>query len=190
MRLFHAVDPDASARVALADLFQSTQRLLGPASSALRWVAADAAHLTLHFLGEVEPARVRALAGAVDAPCFLRPFEVSLDRFGVFPPAGPPRTLWLGVGQGANETRMLHAELGRRLTALGFPLERRPFSPHLSVARSRDQQGSRTRHLREQLAGIATTPIAWPVTRAVLYESDLSGPHPRYTSIANLTLGT
>jgi 2'-5' RNA ligase len=189
MRLFLAIDPDAAARAALADLLQSTQKLLGAASSVLRWVAADGVHLTLHFLGEVEPERARALAGAVEAPCTLRSFEVSLDRFGVFPPAGPPRTLWLGVGPGANETRQLHEELGRRLTALGFPLERRQFSPHLTVARVRDPQESRARHLRD-LAAVAVRPIAWQVTQAVLCESDLSGPRPRYTAIASLTLGT
>ena len=188
MRLFLAIDPDERARVSLRDVLPRAGEALGPAASALRWIAADSLHLTLHFLGEVAPDQAPRLVDALRFRAAIPPFTLSLDRFGAFPPSGPPRTIWLGIGAGTDDVKRVHAELVRRLTALGFATESRPFSPHLTVARVRDQHRSRVRDVRATLASIAFPPIEWPVGQVLLYESDLSGPRPRYTELGRLEL--
>ncbi|MDH5265059.1 MAG: RNA 2',3'-cyclic phosphodiesterase, partial [Betaproteobacteria bacterium] len=60
-RLFFALWPDAAARAALADLARATANRYGG-----RAVPAANLHLTLVFLGEVDPARIAALRRAVD----------------------------------------------------------------------------------------------------------------------------
>jgi len=188
MRLFLAIDPDERARATLADVLAHAAEALGPAASALRWMTPDSVHLTLHFLGDVASDRARLLIDALKPRAAAAPFRISLDRFGAFPPSGPPRTIWLGLGAGTEDVNAVHAELGRRLTALGFASESRPFSPHLTVARVRDQHRSRVQGIRGALASIRLPPLEWTVSRALLYESDLSGPRPRYTEVGHLEL--
>ena len=190
MRLFFAIEPDAQARAAIGAALRDAASALGPDAAGIRWVHTDGVHLTLHFLGEVDEVRARALADALRAPFAGAPFEVRLDRFGVFPPTGPPRTVWLGAGKGAEDTRRVYEEIGRRLTALDFAIEPRPFTPHLTVGRVRDSSGRRVRRLREMLASAPTPSIAWVVDRATLFTSDLTGPRPRYEALGNLELGT
>jgi 2'-5' RNA ligase len=188
MRLFLAIEPTSEARAILAGVLSRATDALGPAGAALRWITPENLHLTLQFLGDVEPGRLEPLVASLRPSIGLRPFVVSLDRFGVFPPSGPPRTIWLGLGRGANDVRQIYQELGRRLLALGHEPETRPFSPHLTVARVRDQHRARGQAVRATLASIALPAIEWPVTHASLFESDLSGPRPRYTERGRLEL--
>jgi hypothetical protein len=53
----------------------------------------------------------------------------------------------------------------------------------------RDQHRARGQTVRATLASIALPVIEWPVTHASLFESDLSGPLPRYTERGRLELG-
>ena len=188
MRLFLAIEPTPAARTAIGDVVAHASQALGPASSALRWIAPENLHLTLQFLGDVERDRLEGLVAALQPPVALPPFEVSVDRFGAFPPAGPPRTIWLGLNSGADDVRDVYAELARRLATLKFEAETRPDSPHLTVARVRDDQRKRASAARSTLASLPVPAIAWPVTHASLFESDLSGPRPRYTERARLEL--
>ena len=189
MRLFLAIEPERRIRQALGDVITAAARALGPAATALRWVDAGNVHLTLHFLGEVDPRRARTVAGALTSPFSHAPFVVTLDHFGVFPPAGSPRTVWLGAGQGTADLRRVHEELGRRLTSLGFALESRPLSPHITIARARDGERHRGRPILETLSTLTVPALSWTVDHATLFISDLSGPKPQYEEIGRLPIG-
>lgn len=189
MRLFFGIEPTPEARSSISEALSQASGALGDASPALRWISRENLHLTLQFLGEVQRDRLEALGASLLPRFALRPFMVSLDRFGAFPPSGPPRTVWLGLGRGVNEVREIHAELGRRLAALRYEPETRPYSPHLTVARVRDEHRGRAAAVRATLASIAVPVIEWRVTHATLFESDLSGPAPRYTERGRLELG-
>ena len=82
---------------------------LRAAGAAVAWVRADNLHLTLRFLGEVEPAaleRVReAMAVAATATA---PFTVDSGGWAGFPSGRPPRVVWAGVAQGARASWALH----------------------------------------------------------------------------------
>ncbi len=188
MRLFLAVDLDRAARAVLAGVLASAERATGSAGESLRWTAAENVHITLHFIGELDPERARRATEMLRAPVALAPFDASLDRFGVFPPTGPPRTVWLGVGSGASSLRQMHAELGRRLVAPGFDVEPRPFAPHATVARVRPGTRDRARAAILRLADLQLPPLRWTVRGATLFKSDLSGPRPKYTSLGTVEL--
>lgn len=185
MRLFLAIEPDARARAGISDAIAAASAR--DLATGLRWAPPGNIHLTLHFLGEVSPDRARVLADALSAPISARPFTVTLDRFGVFPPSGPPRIVWLGVGAGAADVIRVHAELGQRLISIGFPIETRAFTPHLTVARAKDA-GHRLRRVREVLAGVTVPAIGWTVVEAALIQSDPSGSRPIYTTVASVRL--
>ena len=126
-RLFIGLWPDDGVRAALAD-HQAGWRWPPRAAR----VARERLHLTLHFLGPVARDRLPALEQALGTVPPAR-FALRWDGTEVWPggiavlrPAPHPALL------------ALHAALGDRLCALGLPLERRAFRPHLTVARKAD----------------------------------------------------
>lgn len=98
-------------------------------SAAARRTAVERLHLTLHFLGEVQVARVPLLRQVLRVPwegCTL-----ALDA----------ATVWPG-GIAVLEAQVLpaplarlHVELGQALRSLGLPVEQRRYRPHVTLAR-------------------------------------------------------
>lgn len=135
MRVFVAVALDAAIRDALKWWVTRARQIVEPAR--VTWVKPDVAHVTLHFLGEIEPADADALAGRLSRPYATPPFELSLGGPGVFPGVERPRVLWLGIVDCAGPLQALHREAGERLQEAGFRLEPRAFTPHVTLARVR-----------------------------------------------------
>jgi 2'-5' RNA ligase len=140
MRLFIGVELSDSMRegaMAIASDLREHFARLAP-SAVLRWVAGPHLHITLWFLGEVDDARASAIRESLSVPLTTPSFELHATGAGMFPPSGPPRALWVGLTQGASSLVALYTELTPRLVRLGFEPERRPYSPHLTIARFKD----------------------------------------------------
>ena len=130
MRLFVATDLPPAVLDAITEV-QSQLRKIGDST---RWVQPTSMHLTLKFLGEVTESRLPAIDERLRT-LRTEPFQVHYSGVGFFPNARAPRVLWIGVGSRALED--LAHEMEVRMVELGFPAEKRPFNPHLTVARSR-----------------------------------------------------
>ena len=70
------------------------------------------------------------------------PFRFAFGGLGAFPPRGAPRALWIGVKSGAEQVVQVQSLVAERLETLGVERERRPFSPHLTLARWKDSRPS------------------------------------------------
>ncbi|MBN2083728.1 MAG: RNA 2',3'-cyclic phosphodiesterase [Anaerolineales bacterium] len=105
---------------------------------AVRWVDPGAIHLTLKFLGDVPSRRTGEIRAVMDglAPSF-RTFPFSADGLGCFPNTARPRVIWAGI-QGGPMLGDLQKRLEQGLERIGFPAERRAFSPHLTLGRVKD----------------------------------------------------
>ena len=133
MRLFVAINLPDNLRRAVWE----TGAPLRAASYPVRWVDAAAIHLTLKFLGNVEEAREPEIVDAVqDAVRGAKPFSLALDGFGAFPTPYRPRVLWVGC-EAAPPLELLQDRVERVCADLGFPVEGRPFHPHLTIGRAR-----------------------------------------------------
>jgi RNA 2',3'-cyclic 3'-phosphodiesterase len=107
------------------------------------WVRADNLHLTLRFLGEVEPTMLSHVRAAVtDAAAALAPFTVSLGGLGGFPSGRAPRVLWASLTTGSAEMMAVHEILETALATRGIERENRPFHPHVTLARARAPRGA------------------------------------------------
>lgn len=151
LRLFVAVTLPDEVRGALTEVIA---RLRDAGLRGVRTVAPEGVHVTLKFLGNVDAAVVAALAEALTAAAGeAGPFALALRGTGAFPDGGAPRVLWAGV---AGETDAL-AALARRVdeacAGLGFPRERRAFSPHLTIARLRDTASAEDRRRAGEALG-------------------------------------
>jgi 2'-5' RNA ligase len=109
----------------------------------LAWVRADNLHLTLRFLGAIEPAMLEPVRQAlVAATAAIPAFTVRLGGLGGFPSGRAPRVLWASVTAGSAELGTLYAALETALVARGLPGESRVFHPHVTLARARDPRGA------------------------------------------------
>jgi 2'-5' RNA ligase len=109
----------------------------------LAWVRAENLHLTLRFLGALEPAALERVREAVQAAATaMDPFTVALGGLGGFPSTRAPRVVWAGVVTGGEGLSALHAALEAALVARGIPGEGRAFHAHVTLARARDPRGA------------------------------------------------
>ncbi|MDI7268926.1 MAG: RNA 2',3'-cyclic phosphodiesterase, partial [Myxococcota bacterium] len=103
-----------------------------------KWVPPQNLHVTLRFLGNIAAEQGRAVGEALGP--VLRGHASFLARFGAvgaFPSAPRPAVLWIGIGEGAEAMTNLGVDVGRAVTALGFPEEDRPFHAHVTIASAR-----------------------------------------------------
>jgi 2'-5' RNA ligase len=139
---------DASQRLFIAiELTPAVREWLGKArsvlsaripSSSVRWVETGSIHLTLKFLGEIPSGRIEGIRAVLDALArSTRPFPLSLHGLGCFPNTARPRVVWAGIRCGPL-LGTLQNNLEQGLEGIGFPAERRPFSPHLTLGRVRE----------------------------------------------------
>jgi 2'-5' RNA ligase len=182
-RLFVALEIGATAQRRVAD--EQTRLAETMPGSSLRWVKPDHLHLTLVFIGEVPDERAAQAIAVMGVPLPHPPFRFELGGLGAFPPRGAPRALWMAVTSGAEDVIQVQASVAARLDALGVERERRPFSPHLTLARWRDSRASdRPRPDRGSLQTIASVE-AHAVT---LFQSRVSSAGSTYTRLLECPL--
>jgi len=133
MRVFIAIDLPQDVRDALGAL----QRDLKSVTDSARWVAPDAIHLTLKFIGEIPEQRTEEIDGALVGLTW-KPFTVTVAGIGFFPGNRSPRVFWAGLE--ANSMQELAEEIDTRMERLGFEKEKRKFRPHITLARARDMR--------------------------------------------------
>lgn len=185
-RVFIAVDLDAPTRAALARLLRRLARSLPSA----RVVAPETLHVTLAFLGELDDERLTEASEAarIAAPG-ARPFYLAPGQIGVFGPDHAPRVIWVALGGQVARLRALQRALAHELEARNFPLEARPFSPHLTLARLSarlDESGALA--LSRLRAEPPVRKNSWLVDELRVMRSDLAPTGARYTPLAAFPL--
>jgi RNA 2',3'-cyclic 3'-phosphodiesterase len=178
MRLFIGVElsevvKDGAMQIA-EDLREQFARIAP--SAVLRWVPPANLHITLWFLGEVDDARASLLRESLALPLATRAFELRGVGAGMFPPSGPPRALWVGLIEGAASLVTVYNELTPRLVRLGFTAERRPYSPHLTIARFKDIGREDIAAVRQVAAQSTADAGSCRVQAVTLFRSRLSPP--------------
>lgn len=176
VRAFVALPTDAAMRDRIAALVCDLQ----PRVQGVRWVAADAWHVTLRFLGESSPPSLQLLEARLrEAAAACPRGEASVSGLGLFPERGAPRVLWLGVSL-PPALLALQARCEEEAVAAGFARETRPFRSHLTLGRWRD------RAPRPELPAALLGPL--PMESLVLMRSELRPPGAVYTPLATLPL--
>jgi len=185
-RLFVALDLPDEVRDGLAAW--GRQALGDPA---LRRVAPESLHITLAFLGYLAEKEIPRLGEIVEASGGPAP-RVELDHPVQRPERGRARLFALPAESPA--TVDLQADLQEKLVEAGlYKPEKRPFWPHLTVARvRREERGSK------RPAFVSEPPKALPQDllqpfdgiRIVLYRSELQPQGAQYTPLAQVELPT
>jgi RNA 2',3'-cyclic 3'-phosphodiesterase len=149
----------------------------------IRWVGRDLIHLTLKFLGNVAPDRLDSVRESIQkAVVGAKTFPLVLEGAGAFPNARRPSVLWVGCER-VPSLELVQDALERELDRVGFPIEGRPFRPHLTIGRvKRHSRPSALMGLEEMLESIDLHAEAL-VTSVDLMESHLGHGGPRYENL-------
>ena len=153
----------------------------------LRWVKPENMHLTLRFLGEIDPGVLAELEGAVAGAAELfEPFELEVNTVGHFGSQRRPRVLWLGLKE-SKELTSLAESVENALVERGFGRADKPFKAHLTLARMKKTSALAPdwKAVRENLP--PTWP-SWPVQEVEIIESTLTPRGPIYETLAHCPL--
>lgn len=180
MSLFVAVRPSESAVDDLQHALEPLRR--APAADALRWQPVNQWHITLAFLGDPEEwveeevaDRLAALARRPAVP------GLRLSGAGCF----GRQVLWAGLadGPGADGLRSLQSAILPLLRGSGAVADRRPWRPHLTLARARGGDARPVVPLLEGYLG-----PEWSADEILLVRSS-GGPHPEHRVVERVILG-
>jgi RNA 2',3'-cyclic 3'-phosphodiesterase len=137
VRLFVALEIPADVRENLAALVGELRKV----DASPRWVRQENLHVTLKFIGETRPEKLGAIRGALATVRTGESVKLDFRGLGFFPGEKRPRVLWAGI-ESSLSLASLSRDVNAALEKTGIPRETRPFAPHLTLARFREDRVS------------------------------------------------
>jgi 2'-5' RNA ligase len=141
----------------------------------VRWVDPAEMHITAHFLGDfesVDTENIKRVCEAVSRE--FKPSVARLKAVSAFPEHGAPRVITVSVIEDHEMTlRRIQAALGVRLVKLGYAIDRRVWTPHITLGRVKTEINP------EKLKDIEVKPVEFEIQSIELLESqrDQNGAH-------------
>lgn len=156
--------------------------------SDVSWTKPDGMHLTLKFLGEIEEKGLAKIEESLNmAACGISPFLLTVLDTGVFPDLRRPRVVWLGLKEDGTNLTRLQRGIEKELETIGFPPEKRRFSPHVTLGRIRSNKNlGRLLHIMEEEK--ISDPGTFRVSNVHLMKSDLRPAGAVYSELYSVTL--
>ena len=184
IRAFIAIELPASV-VSLLDKVQQDIKSLRLRA---KWVRPENIHLTLKFLGNIDPVDIDKIGRALsDAAADFAPATLAVGGIGFFPGLKRPRVIWVGLGGQTQLLIELQRKLEDNLAAIGFPKEKRPFKGHLTLGRIKEAVNSNViRQVMREFADLRGDEFV--ASRIILFKSDLQPSGPIYSQLQQVTL--
>ena len=136
------------------ELSQFAGKLKKDFPQSIRWVQPNNMHLTLRFLGDSSSTQIHQMhAHLIKIPANFSPMPISIEGIGVFPNHINPRIIWAGLKFPAPLIN-LQSQIEIAAQQTGYPIETKPFSPHLTLGRVSEKTSKpdlvKTSHLIQQ----------------------------------------
>jgi RNA 2',3'-cyclic 3'-phosphodiesterase len=146
----------------------------------VKWEKPEKLHITVKFAGSVDEEQLKTFREQIERVAkSLTPFQLRIARTGAFVERRGPSVLWLGA---------------EAVIATGDPFDtlaglsgKRPFRPHLTIARIKDP--GKTKDLIEKHKGYDFESAQIEVREIVIYESTLLPTGSVYTKLSDCPLG-
>ena len=189
-RLFVALDLPERVRAGI--VAWGREALADPA---LRPVAPESLHITLAFLGWRAEREIPRLGEIIQDPRLIKVVAGRAPKIELADPVPRPekgRPRLFALPADSPGTIALQAALQERLVAARlYEPEKRPFWPHVTVARvRREERGSKRPALVSKLPGAVPQALLQPAVcrRMTLYRSELQPQGAQYTPLAQVEL--
>jgi RNA 2',3'-cyclic 3'-phosphodiesterase len=188
LRAFIAIDLPTPIQEAIEKQTARLRQALGDES--IRWAPVINMHLTLKFIGNIANSHINFIRQLLARTAESHPqFDLQIGGLGSFPNSKRPRVLWTGIHAPADLVS-LQKNIEAGAVRLGYEKEERPFSPHLTLGRVRQnldpQELQKIRSTLDtiQLGNIGTA----RVDSIHLYKSDLRPEGSLYTKLFSASL--
>ena len=173
VRAFIAIPIPSALRRALGD----EQTALARDLALVHWANPESMHVTLSFIGDLDPGLIPRLKQALHRRCAgLPPFELMVRGLGAFPNLKRPSVLWAGIDDHA-VLQQLHRACTQALHDCGDPGQPDKFKeyhPHLTLGRFQQQpERQGLSHLRSKLTSEGRRYGVIQVREVRLYSSEL-----------------
>lgn len=187
LRLFVACEIPEDAKAGITEI---TRQLREHSGNDVRWIKADGVHVTLKFLGEVPEKKLPQIKLAIqEAVVGHSPFELEFSNIGVFGGREGLRIMWVGIAGDVLRLEALVRAMNAALAVVGFEPERRPFRPHLTLGRVRDEVATRRRAEIEVAVGKTKVPqVTWRTNQVSLMRSRITPQGAMYDVLATFPL--
>lgn len=167
-KLFAAIDLDQRVRSRCAEVAIRLERQ----GLRARFEAPEKLHITLAFLGWVQPDQVESIRAVLRAVAAKTPpFRIMLDKLGAFPNERNPHIVWIGAREQGNTFRDLARTLRAAYTGIGFSFDKDAVA-HVTIARIKEQ--------RTHLPLLDIKPMQLEVRELTLFDSLPGGRTTRY----------
>jgi 2'-5' RNA ligase len=187
LRLFVACEVPPDVRGAIGDVIDGLRDRSG---TAVRWVRPEGVHVTVRFLGELPQQMLPAIKMAVGEAVHRHPpFNLELSNIGTFGGREGLRIMWVGIAGDILRLEAIVRDVNTALAVVGLEPERRPFRPHLTLGRVRDEISTRQRAEIEVAVGRECVPeVSWRTTHVSLMRSRLVPGGAAYDVLATFPL--
>jgi 2'-5' RNA ligase len=99
----------------------------------IRWSSSSDFHITTKFIGAWPEDRLEEMKAALAAVTGIA-CRIAIRGLGFYPNAKRPRIFWTGV-EGGTSLQSLAAHTDEACAGIGVGREKKPYSPHLTLAR-------------------------------------------------------
>lgn len=187
VRLFVACEVPDDVKQSIGGVIETLKSRSG---SAVRWIRPGGVHVTLKFLGEVPVKKLPRIKLAIqEAVVGHAPFELEFSNIGTFGGREGLRIMWVGIAGDVLRLEALVRAVNAALAVVGFEPERRPFRPHLTLGRVRDEIPTRQRAQIEVDVGKLDVPLtSWRTSQVSLMRSRITATTVTYEVIATFPL--
>jgi RNA 2',3'-cyclic 3'-phosphodiesterase len=152
----------------------------------VKWDTPDKLHLTLKFLGNMEPGQLTAVAESLAiAASATHAFPLTYGSVGAFPDLVHPKVIWVGAEASIALTSLLQL-VEQACGQLGIPKETRTFHPHITLGRVKGS--TNLARLTAKLKSITFDPIVTGCSAILLIKSDLHPTGSVYTTLNSFPL--
>lgn len=187
MRAFIAITltPDIKERLS------RIQTNLKECGADIRWVLPENMHLTLRFLGEINEIMLNGIIRVTEETAHNHSkFEIGLSGIGTFPDIDHPKVIWVGVKDGDKKIEDLAYALEKGMEALEIIQEKKPFSCHITLGRTRSPKNmeklmAAVNNLGEDLYKEGTS---FTAERITVFKSRLTPGGAVYEALKEITL--
>ncbi len=157
----------------IISLLQKVQQELKLLKLRARWVRPENIHLTLKFLGDLDPDDIDKIGAAMTGAAIdFSPITMSVRGIGVFPGIKRPRVIWLALGGDIRSLLALQGRLEEKLAGVGFPKDKRSFKAHLTLGRIK--QSANPAVIRQMISEYASlSSDEFTCNQVILFKSDL-----------------
>ncbi|MEO8539140.1 MAG: RNA 2',3'-cyclic phosphodiesterase [bacterium] len=187
VRLFVACEVPDEIKETIGEVIEGLRAKSG---SDVRWIRPEGVHVSLKFLGEVPTKKLPAVKLAIqEAVVGHSPFELEFSTIGTFGGREGLRIMWVGIAGDVLRLEALVRAVNAALAVVGFEPERRPFRPHLTLGRVRDEVPTRRRAEIEVAVGKSGVPqVSWRTAQVSLMRSRLTTSGATYEVLATFPL--